>query len=104
MPTIDELTIAGEPQLWADAGFVVDGGICQLGSVRINLVGRDAGRGLVAWSLRDVSGTDLDGLKTTVSDRPPPSEAAVHPNGITAMDHVVAFTPMLDRTIASVEA
>ena len=103
MPTIDELTIADEPGAWSAAGFKLDGGICQLGNVRLRLAGRDAGKGLVAWSLRDVAGTDLDGLRTTVSDRPPAGEPITHPNGVTAIDHVVAITPVLERTTASLQ-
>ena len=103
MPTIDELTIADEPQVWFAAGFEVDGEICQIGSVRLRLAGRDAGCGLVAWSLREIAGVDLDGLKTTVSDRPPAGEPSRHPNGVTAIDHVVAITPVLERTMGSLQ-
>lgn len=76
-----------------------------VGEVRIRLAGSDAGKGLVGWSLRGAeggsrSGGDLDGLPTASSDRPPPHEPPAHPNGITAVDHVVAFTPDLDRTVA----
>jgi hypothetical protein len=59
---------------------------------------------LAAWSLRGIASTELDGLATTPSDRPPPGERSVHPNGITAIDHVVAITPMLERTVAALEA
>lgn len=71
--------------------------------MRLHLAGRDAGKGLIAWSLRDVAGADLDGLKTAVSDRPPAGEPIMHPNGVTAIDHVVAITPVLERTTASLQ-
>ena len=103
LPTIDELTIADEPEAWSATGFKVNGGICELGNVRLHLAGRDAGKGLVAWSLRDVAGADLDGLRTTVSDRPPVGAPTMHPNGVTAIDHVVAITPVLERTTASLQ-
>jgi hypothetical protein len=64
----------------------------------------DAGRGLVGWCLREVEAADLDGLATICSDRPPPAEAPAHPNGIVALDHVVAISPALDRTVAVLEA
>ncbi|HUB98396.1 MAG TPA: hypothetical protein VMS11_01075 [Solirubrobacterales bacterium] len=102
MPTIDELTVADTPEAWRQCGFEVDGGTCVVGAVRIRLAGLDAGRGLTGWSLREVGAGDLDGLPTAVSDRPPPPPAT-HPNGITAVDHVVVFTPALDRTIAVLE-
>ena len=69
----------------------------------MHLAGRYAGEGLVAWSLRDVAGTDLDGLRTTVSDRPPAGDPITHPNGVTAIDHVVAITPVLERTMAALQ-
>lgn len=100
MPTIDELTVADTPEAWRRCGFEVDGEICVVGEVRIRLAGLDAGRGLTGWSLREVEAGDLDGLPTAASDRPPPTPAT-HPNGVTAVDHVVAFTPALDRTVAA---
>jgi len=99
--TIDELTIADEPEAWAALGFELSRDTCVVGELRIRLTGLAAGRGLSGWSLRDVGSTDLDGLATTRSDREPPGEAAPHPNGITALDHVVAITPALDRTVAA---
>ncbi|MET0306560.1 MAG: glyoxalase [Solirubrobacterales bacterium] len=103
-PTIDELRVADVPDAWSALGFVVDGDICVVGEVRIRLVGPDAGKGLVGWSLRGAESTDLDGLTTTRSDRPPPSERPEHLNGITAIDHVVAITPALERTVAALQA
>lgn len=99
-PTIDTLTVADLPDVWSALGFEVDGETCVLGSVRIHLAGPDAGRGLTAWSLRDIERTELDGLATSHSDRPPPEECLTHPNGITALDHVVAISPDLDRSVA----
>ena len=99
--TIDELIVADAPEVWLALGFEVDGDACAVGDVRIRLTGSDAGRGLTGWSLRDIEGTVLDGLSTTRSDRLPPSEPSVHSNGITALDHVVAITPALDRTVAA---
>jgi hypothetical protein len=100
-PTIDELTVADSPEAWAALGFELEGDTCVVGDVRLRLAGSDAGKGLTGWSLRGVETTDLDGLPTTSSDRPPPSEPPAHPNGITALDHVVAITPALDRTVAA---
>ena len=102
--TIDELTVADAPEAWSALGFEVDGDTCVVGTVRIRLAGPDAGKGLAGWSLRDVETTDLDGLATTRSDRPAPSEAPAHANGITGLDHVVAITPALERTVAALQA
>jgi hypothetical protein len=102
--TIDELTVADPPGAWEALGFALDGDICVVGDVRIRLAGADAGRGLVGWSVRDIEATELDGLPTTRSDRRPPAEATAHPNGIAALDHVVAITPALDRTVEAMHA
>lgn len=102
-PTIDELTVADQPGAWSAVGFEMDGDTCVVGGVRIRLAGPDTGKGLVGWSLRDLETTELDGLETARSDRQPPGEQAVHPNGISALDHVVAITPALDRTVEALE-
>lgn len=101
--TIDELTVADDPAAWAELGFGIEGDICLLGEVRIRLAGAGAGRGLTGWSLREVGSTELDGLPTDRSERPPASEGPAHPNGITALDHVVVITPALERTVAALQ-
>jgi hypothetical protein len=98
--TVDELAIADAPEAWSALGFGVDGDVCLLGDVRIRLVGPAAGKGLLGWSLREIEATELDGLPTSRSQSPPPAEAPPHPNGVAGLDHVVAITPALERTIA----
>ena len=100
---IDELTVADAPAAWKAVGFEVDGDTCAVGGVRIRLAGRDAGRGLTGWSLRGVGSAELDGLATARSDREPPAGASQHPNGVVSLDHVVAITPALERTVAALE-
>jgi hypothetical protein len=102
--TVDELTVADSPTAWSALGFDVDGEGCVVGDLRFRLAGPDVGRGLTGWSLREVGSTELDGLPTTRSDRPPPPEAPSHPNGVTALDHLVAISPDLDRTVAALVA
>ena len=106
MAAIDEIAVADPPEAWTAAGFTVDpDGVCRIGGVRIRLVGRDAGNGIVGWSLREVSPqlVDLDGIPTNVSNAPAP-EPAIHPNGVTRIDHVVLLSPDLRRTVAAFEA
>lgn len=102
--TLDELTVADEPAAWRACGFEVDGEECVISGVRIALVGRGAGKGLLGWSLRDLDSTELDGLSTTRSDRPPFASVSSHPNGVSALDHVVAISSDLDRSVAALEA
>jgi len=104
--TIDELAVADEPDRWAAASFAVQDSCCQLGSVRLRLAGRQqtAGAGILGWSLRGIASLELDGLPTSRSESPPPPAPPAHPNGVVAIDHVVAMTPALDRTVAALQA
>jgi catechol 2,3-dioxygenase-like lactoylglutathione lyase family enzyme len=102
--TIDELTVADGPGAWSALGFELEADSCLVGDVRIRTAGPDAGKGLAGWSLRGIEGEDLDGLPTTRSQSPLPGQAPAQPNGITGIDHVVAITPELERTIAALVA
>jgi len=102
--TIDELTLADEPGRWAALGFAVDGDACRLGAVTLRLAGSGAGRGIVGWALRGVASTELDGLPTTASAARRVEPADEHPNGVRAIDHIVAMTPQLDRTVRALTA
>jgi catechol 2,3-dioxygenase-like lactoylglutathione lyase family enzyme len=97
--TIDEVALADEPDRWRSFGFDVDGERCVLGDVSIHLAGAGAGRGVVGWSLRGLADADLDGLPTTASAAPERAPAGEHPNGVGGIDHIVAMTPALDRTV-----
>jgi hypothetical protein len=103
-PTIDELVLADEPERWISLGFTVVDGYCQLGRVRLRLAGREAGRGIVSWSLRAIADTECDGLPTVLSQTPVPAPAPAHPNGVLAIDHVVAMSPALDRSVRALQA
>jgi hypothetical protein len=101
--TIDELVLADEAKRWAALGFTVSGDTVQLGSVRLAFADFGAGRGILSWSLRGVLTTELDGLATTVSERPAPAPAPEHPNGVLAIDHVVAISPAFERSVRALE-
>lgn len=116
MVTIAELEIADEPERWSALGFAVERDRCRIGAVDLRFAGRAAGRGLVRWRLRElpaVGGVDgaeapaLDGLPTAradAADTAPPAPAPPHPNGVAAIDHVVAISPDLDRTVTRLQA
>jgi hypothetical protein len=104
MPTIDEIAIADEPGRWAKLGFAVEGDRCQLAGVAIRLIGEGGGDGVIGWSLRDLSSTELDGLATTRSERPPHAPALAHPNGVASIDHVVAVSPSFERSVEAMQA
>lgn len=99
---IHELAVADQADAWEGAGFSVDtDGVCRVGDVRIRLVDRDRGTGIVGWSLRGLTTDgDIDGIPTSISnaDFALPAE---HPNGVTAIDHVVLMSQNLERTVAA---
>jgi hypothetical protein len=100
---IDKLVLAEDPGHWRTLGFTVCEGAVQLGDVRLELAGQDAGEGIVGWSLRDVLSSELDGLPTTRSEDPARAQAAEHPNGLISIDHVVVISPALERTVQALQ-
>lgn len=103
--TIADLLVADRPEVWRAAGFSVDAdGVSRVGTVRVRLLGDEAGKGVVGWSLRDVPAgtTDLDGIPTTASTEQA-EQPSSHPNGATRVDHVVLLTPHLARTVQALE-
>jgi Glyoxalase/Bleomycin resistance protein/Dioxygenase superfamily len=102
-PRLDEVVVADVPDAWRACGFSVDGDLCLVGGTRIRLAPAESGKGITGWSLSGVAVTDLDGLANTPSERRPAGEPPAHPNGVTALDHIVAITPALDRTVAALE-
>jgi hypothetical protein len=103
-PTVDEIVIADQPESWAELGFTVADSCCQLGGVRLRLAGRGAGRGILSWSLRAIASEQLDGVPTTRSSSPVPPAAPAHPNGVVAIDHIVAMSPALERSTQALRA
>jgi hypothetical protein len=105
--TIDELVLADSPERWGALGFELADDRLQLGTVSLRLAGADAGRGIVSWALRGASSTELDGLSTvlteTAASPKPAATHPTHPNGISAIDHVVAMTPALDRSVQALQ-
>ena len=101
-PSLETLTIGGESQPWVDAGFRLQDGRLRAGTVELRL---GAGQGILGWRL-STDHAEIDGLPVAADD---PGEAAAaehadHPNGVTRIDHVVVFTPALERTTEALEA
>jgi hypothetical protein len=104
-PSIDELVIADDPDRWGALGFTVSSGGSQLGRVRLAFTGPGPDKeGILRWSLRAVVSTELDGLPTTLSERPLPAVPSVHPNGALAIDHIVVVSPAFDRSVQAMQA
>ena len=106
MAYIASICVTDPPDVWADLGFQVEGRRSRVGTV-VHELGASGGTGLLSWTLAGADmpseANELDGLPTTVgemADGPPPT----HPNGALYIDHVVALTPNLDRTIKTFES
>src|SRR4051794_16477022 len=94
---IEQLTIGSDPGAWADAGFALADGGMTVGETPLAF----AGEGTLGWRLTGVE-SEIDGLPVAV-----PAERASggpHPNGATRIDHLVVFTPDLERTTGALEA
>lgn len=112
MTTCVEFVIAGDADRWRAAGFTVnDHGVLQLGGIRLRLIdpAADAGSsGIRAWVLADAPDTRndlIDDLPTSYGEAPDPTGlVTTHPNGVLGIDHVVVYTPDLERTCAAIEA
>jgi hypothetical protein len=102
-PTIDELTLGDAPEAWRSVGFDVDGDAFMLGSVRLRLSGE--GGGILGCSIRELAAEQPDGLPVRLSTAAPHAPRTdPHPNGTLGLDHLVAFSPGLDRTVPVLEA
>ena len=113
-PEAREIAVGDEPAAWARLGFALGpGGAIALAGVRVLPVGR--GEGIVHVAVHGLEAERPDGLAIV---RHAPSESlhrpalvgpsyrpagAPHPNGALAVDHVVALTDDLDRTLAALE-
>ncbi|TMK58983.1 MAG: VOC family protein [Actinobacteria bacterium] len=104
MATLHQLIVADSPEAWSECGFEVAGDECVVGDVGIRFAPREAERGIVGWSLSGLASTELDGLPTSRSESSSDTEANAHSNGVTGLDHVVAISSDLDRTVAALEA
>jgi len=91
--------VVGEgPEPWARLGFAVqEDGSARVGGLLIATGG--TALGIEAGGLAHER---PDGLRITDSAAGPVT-AGTHPNGALAVDHVVAFTDDLDRTVAALE-
>lgn len=103
MPELVEVT-AGDPvEVWRDLGFAVQDDRCRIGPVDI-VLDPSVGKGIRRWGLaggQSCTPDSVEGLPTAWRDGPTDTALLPHPNGITAIDHIVVLSPDVDRTIAS---
>jgi hypothetical protein len=96
---LEQLTIGADHEAWSRAGFSVAGGGLLAGVVRIAF---GDGEGITGWRLNGEE-AEVDGLPVVPpATGDPPTEP--HPNGVTQIDHLVVFTPDLERTTSAFDA
>ena len=97
---IAELRLKAEPRAWAEAGFEITDGATRIGTVPVRFAGSHG------WTLSGPASADFDGLPTELAETPAGGQEPVaeHPNGAASIDHVVVFTPSLERTVEAFEA
>lgn len=77
---------------------------CRVGAVNLSFVPGGERDGILGWSLSGASSAELDGLPTRLVEPAGGPAATAHPVGALAVDHIVAFTPSLERTVTAVES
>lgn len=95
---LEGLVIADDPATWEALGFAVSDDRLAVGGVTIELAGRSAGKGILGWSVAGLRSGVLPSRPVTVA---PDSQ---HPNGVSAVDHVVSFSGDIDATMAALAA
>lgn len=100
MAVLREVTVGGAVAGWERAGFDVRDGRIRLQGLAL-VVDPSSERPLSGWGVTTPGERDdIDGIPTrAVPDVPAP--AVDHPNGITALDHVVVLTRDLGATTAA---
>jgi hypothetical protein len=101
---LTELALGGSAEPWERLGFAPGGDGLRIGEVMLRF-DEAVPAGIAGWTLAGASGGDIDGLPTRHGEVPGDAGAApAHPNGALRLDHVVVFTPDLERTFAALEA
>jgi hypothetical protein len=107
-PRLVALELRADPEAWRAAGFdVSEAGVCRIGTTDVVLAGGDDAGGFAGWTLSGAipEADGLDGVPTTIVPDPGgPAAGAGHPNGVTAIDHLVLATPDTTRTFEALEA
>ena len=95
---VEHLKLGADPGRWTEAGFEISGEAMRVGEV---LLVFGPGEGVLGWRLAGIEG-EVDGLPVASPSDVGAAESA-HANGATRVDHLVVFTPDLERTTAALE-
>jgi len=94
MPVARSLALPGEPDAWARLGFAPG---APIGEVAVAM-----GAPALQLAVHGLAAERPDGLAIVAADGGP-AEPGAHPNGSVVVDHVVALTDDMDRTLAALE-
>jgi len=106
-PLLAALIVADDPDTWSSLGFTVTDDRVRIGATDLLLAGAAAGRGILGWRLGGADAVALppsvEGLPTTTDPAASSAVAPAHPNGVVSIDHLVVLTPLVERTVATLE-
>lgn len=94
---IAELRLSADSAAWERAGFAVQDERVVVGKVAIRLCDE------TAWTITGLPAAELDGLPTGIVFPFAEPDPGAHPIGATRIDHIVVFTPKLQRTSVAFE-
>jgi hypothetical protein len=95
---IEQISIGADPAAWARAGFAIEGNASRVGTVGLQFA---PGEGILGWRLSSPAADEIDGLPQAAPAEGPALAGGSHPGGIIQIDHLVVFTPDLERTTAA---
>jgi hypothetical protein len=105
-PRLVALDVAADVAAWRAAGFSVGAGdVVRIGTTDLRFTAGEGGftGWTIAGAVPDGDGT-LEGVPTTIGEAREDAPAPPHPNGVTAIDHIVLATPDTTRTFEALEA
>ena len=100
-PRLAVVTVGASAGPWQAAGFAVAGDRCSVGATAIRFAGE--GRGILEASFSGLAQERPDGLDIVSCGPSPEPDASEHPLGLLRLDHLVALTPDLERTVDALE-
>lgn len=92
-PSLAEIHVADDPDLWTELGFHVQGNRCHLRGVDVVLTGAGSGSGIHGWAWQGVDRPVVGDIPTFAADREHPGTNFPHPNQAAGLFYVVLFSP-----------